>query len=84
MTEYLGIDRRNSEPRINRRFHLERDEDVSGVSGTGITAYGIQFFDGTVVMRWDTLVCSTGLYDSIEDLERISGHGGATRIVFDD
>jgi hypothetical protein len=72
-----------SEDRRARLLHLERDEDVSGVSGVGIVAYGAQFPDGSVVLRWDTVVKSTVLYDSLEDLETISGHGGLTRVVFD-
>lgn len=67
-----------------RRLHLERDEDVSGVSGTGVVAYGALFPDGSVVLRWDTVVRSTVLYDSLQDVERIVSHGGKTRIVMDD
>jgi hypothetical protein len=70
--------------RTSKRLHLQRDADVSGVSGTGVVAYGAQFPDGSVVLRWDTKVRSTVMYDSIEDVETICGHGGATRIVFDD
>lgn len=70
--------------KTTKRLHLERDEDVSNVSGTGIVAYGILFPDGTVVLRWDTKVRSTVYYDSIYDLRVITGHGGKTRIVFDD
>lgn len=66
-----------------RVFHLERDEDVSGVSGTGIVARGVIFPDGSCVLRWDTVVRSTVFYDSIEDVEKITGHGGRTRIVYD-
>lgn len=69
---------------MSKRLHLERDEDVSGVSGTGTVAYGILFPDGTVVLRWDTKVRSTVYYDSIHDVEIITGHNGKTRIVFDD
>lgn len=67
-----------------RRIHLERDEDVSGISGTGIVAYGAEFPDGTVVLRWDTKVVSTQVYASVDDLVAISGHGGKTRVVYDD
>lgn len=69
--------------RTIRTLHLERDEDVSGISGTGIVAYGVEFPDGSVVLRWDTKVRSTVFYDSIQDVETITGHGGRTRIVFE-
>jgi len=66
-----------------RMLHLQRDIDSTGVSGTGTVAYGVQFPDGSIVLRWDTKVRSTVIYDSVEDLETISGHGGNTRIVYD-
>lgn len=67
-----------------RRFHLERDDDVSGVSGTGVVAEGVEFTDGTAAMRWRTGLSSTAIYNSTSELEAIHGHGGATRLVFDD
>ncbi len=65
-----------------RRFVLHRDEDVSGVSGTGIVAEGVAFSDGTAVIRWTAAYRSTAVYRSIADLEAVHGHGGATRIVW--
>lgn len=78
----LTADTNNTSP--VRRLHLERDEDVSGVSGTGTVAFGAQFPDGSIVMRWDTQVKSTVFYASYEDLVTIVGHGGRTRVVYDD
>ena len=34
-----------------RRFLLLREEDISGVSGTGIVAEGIEFYDGVCALR---------------------------------
>jgi hypothetical protein len=65
-------------------FKLVRHEDESGVSGTGVVAQGVIFDDGQAAMRWLTKDCSTGIYDSIEALERIHGHGGKTRVVYCD
>jgi hypothetical protein len=62
-------------------FKLMRDQDVSGVSGTGIVAEGFVFTDGTVALRWRGDLASTAFYDSITDVEAIHGHEGATRIV---
>lgn len=67
-----------------RRLHLERSEDVSGVSGIGIVAYGCEFPDGTICLRWDTVVSSTVIYANYEDLVTITGHGGRTEVVYDD
>ncbi len=63
-------------------FNLVRETDVSGVSGTGVVAEGVQFSDGTCAMRWRTNLASTAVYFSIQDLETIHGHEGATKVVF--
>jgi hypothetical protein len=67
-----------------RTFHLERDVDVSGISGTGTVADGCVFPDGVTVVRWRGDRQSTVVWPSIEDVEAIHGHGGATRIVWHD
>ncbi|MFJ4739018.1 hypothetical protein [Streptomyces sp. NPDC088775] len=63
------------------RFHLDRAEDVTGVSGTGTVAGGVIFPDGTVAMRWNTGTSSTAIYDSIDDVTEIHGHNGATVVT---
>lgn len=65
-----------------RVFYLWRDQDVTGTSGTGLVAEGVIFTDGTCAMRWRTEVSSTAVYASIEDVELIHGHHGATKIVY--
>lgn len=67
---------------LMRLFELHRDHDVSGVSGTGIVAEGVEFSDGTCVVRWRSGVGSTGVWHSIKDVETIHGHDGATRVVW--
>jgi hypothetical protein len=59
-------------------LELVRQEDVTGVSGTGVVAYGAEFPDGRIVMRWCTGVDSTVIYDSEADLIAIHGHDGRT------
>jgi len=66
-----------------KTFTLQRDTDVSGVSGTGQVAEGVQFSDGICVIRWYGVHQSTVVWPSIESVEAIHGHGGATRIVWD-
>ena len=71
---------------VNRAklFHLSRTKDVSGVSGTGKVAEGVQFSDGRVALRWVVGEHrSTVTYDDIESVERIHGHDGATTIVWE-
>lgn len=71
-----------------RRFHLQRGEDVTGVSGTGAVAEGVEFSDGTAVLRWRPVAndnaagTSTAVWSSTDDLIRIHGHDGATRIEY--
>lgn len=68
-----------------KTFHLERDEDVSGVSGIGVVAEGVEFDDGTVVLRWTAGEHhSTVVWADIHSVEVIHGHDGRTRIVWDD
>ncbi|MEX5637485.1 hypothetical protein [Parafrankia sp. FMc2] len=67
-----------------RRFHLERDVDVSGVSGTGAVAFGVQAPDGTCVLWWNSDHGSVALYPSMETLLAIHGHAGMTRAVYID
>jgi hypothetical protein len=68
-----------------RTFTLERTEDVSGVSGVGTVAEGIEFSDGRVALRWIVGEHrSTVVWDSVESVEKIHGHGGATTIRWTD
>ena len=63
-----------------RRFQLVRKEDVSGISGVGVVAEGVEFANGEVAMCW------LGTYRIIENaanihtIEHIHGHGGKTLV----
>lgn len=70
-----------SKPRL---FRLQRDQDVTGVSGPGHVADGIQFADGTVVVRWLGDHASTVVWNSPGAAMYVHGHGGTTRAVFED
>ena len=70
---------------VMRRFALERDHDVTGQSGTGTVAEGVQFTDGRVVMRWYAvpgITPTTVLHDSVDNVVSLHGHGGHTRVVW--
>ncbi len=67
-----------------RRFHLDRDLDVSGVSGTGVVAHGAVWADGAVILRWLGLHPSTVAWPSLDDAVATHGHNGTTRIVWID
>ena len=68
-----------------RRFRLNRLNDVSGVSGTGIVAEGVVFSDGRAAVRWivGEHKC-TSVWDSLYDIEQVHGHGGDTVIEWID
>jgi len=65
-----------------KTFRLLRERDVSGVSGTGVVAEGVQFTDGTVAIRWLTERASTVIWANLDDAMAIHGHGGDTRVVW--
>jgi len=61
-----------------RRFNLVRLEDETGISGTGLITEGVEFSDGTCIMRWLTDTSSIAYYASAEDVIAIHGHAGKT------
>jgi hypothetical protein len=64
-----------------RRFQLVRHVDVSGVSGTGVVAEGVEWTDGTVALHWGGRYPTTTVWtDGIDALLTIHGHNGATTI----
>ena len=66
----------------SRTFLLVRTEDVSGVSGEGIVAEGIEFHDGQVVMSWFGVHHSLEIHPCIEKIETLHGHGGKSKVVW--
>lgn len=68
-----------------RRFKLIRHLDVSGVSGTGIVAEGVEWSDGSVALHWRGRWATTTVLDGgIDSVLAIHGHEGSTQIVWDD
>lgn len=71
-----------------QRFELVRNEDVSGVSGTGIVAVGAVFPSGRCIIEWlpgpNVDVRSVVVYDAIEELHQVNGHGGRTVVQWVD
>lgn len=64
-----------------RRFHLIRHRDVSGVSGTGEVAEGVQRTDGTVVLHWNGRLPATSVWhNGIDAVIAVHGHAGASTI----
>lgn len=67
-----------------RAFVLQRTIDVSGVSGTGTVAHGVEFPDGCVALRWVGVNPTSVVFhdNGIASVEAIHGHGGKTRVVW--
>ncbi|SHI66165.1 hypothetical protein [Streptomyces sp. 3214.6] len=77
-------------PPFPRAFVVQRDEDVSGISGEGVVAEGVQFSDGWVATHW---LDQPPMHEPKTDVwhnkgaqpfERVHGHGGRTRILWAD
>jgi hypothetical protein len=72
---------------MHRRFELHRDQDASGISGTGVVAEGVLWSNGWVNLLWKTERAPNGLgfyAGGMDDVEKVHGHGGRSRIVWVD
>ncbi len=67
-----------------RCFHLDRHQDMTGVSGTGVVAQGVLFDNGKVALTWLTDWPSVTVYNSIAEVETVHLHHGATSLVWYD
>lgn len=64
----------------SRTFYLQRNEDWSGISGTGLVAVGFEF-ERLTVLHWLDQHGSTFWYESVAMVERVHGHEGRTQIA---
>lgn len=67
-----------------RRFHFVRSEDVSGVSGTGVVAEGIEFTDGSVAVRWLSHTSALTFFSNVKNFVTVHGHSGLGRVQWID
>lgn len=63
-----------------RRFVLDRATDITGTSGVGVVAEGVLFSGGKVALHWFSHYGAVNVYDSIEVVRVLHGHGGNTTI----
>jgi hypothetical protein len=61
---------------LPRRFQLRRRVDSTGISGTGIVLRGVEWPDGTVTVKWTTLVASLEHMSSTAVCQQLHGHHG--------
>lgn len=65
-----------------RRFVLNRNDDETGNSGTGVVALGTQYPNGKVSLTWLSHMGTMGWYDTIEVVKGLHGHGGKTEVIW--
>ena len=65
-----------------KNFHLNRTVDDSGISGTGIIAEGSVLSNGKCIVSWLSRTSSVEIWNSVEDMMKIHGHGDHTQIKF--
>lgn len=65
-----------------RRFYLQRTEDVSGISGTGIVAEGVEFTSGMCALTWLSPHRTVEVSESIKTIVELHGHEGRTELVW--
>lgn len=67
-----------------RKFHLHRNKDISGISGTGDVAEGVQFKDGQVVLSWMGQFHCMSIWPTLDAMLHIHGHEGATIVEWEE
>ena len=70
-----------------RRFLLRRDEDITGISGTGFVAEGVVFDnkgEGKVVLNWNSPTSSVVIHESLDNVKKIHCHDDRTKIIWID
>lgn len=79
---------RENEPltKLPRAFILQRDVDMSGVSGTGVVAWGVEFPDGVCALRWTNQYPTSVVFHDrgMESVKAVHGHDGMTRVLYID
>lgn len=65
---------------LMRRFVLDRREDATGTSGTGVVSEGVEFSNGQCAVHWLSQLETVTVYANARVVERLHGHDGRTFI----
>lgn len=65
-------------------FKLVRKQDISGISGVGDVAEGVEFHDKQIALSWFGRFHSLEIAPNIETVIAVHGHDGATTVVWED
>ena len=70
-------------PRGIETFTVCRQNDESGVSGTGVIIEGVQYATGQVVLHWLTPVPrgSIAIFESLNDFKKVNPHPDNKTII---
>lgn len=68
----------------SRRFYLMRKKDISGVSGTGKVAEGVEFENGMCALSFSSSYPHANVYANMRAVHEVHGHHGNTDVVFVD
>jgi hypothetical protein len=66
-----------------RKFYLQRHEDVSGNSGTGLVAEGVIFDDGSGAFTWLSKQKTVTVFLKVADIAKLHGHNGRTDVIIE-
>lgn len=61
-----------------RRFVLRRLEDVSGTSGIGVVAEGVELSNGQCALHWLSQLDCVSFYANLKTVLAVHGHEGKT------
>lgn len=67
-----------------KRFYLLRIKDISGVSGIGKVAEGLEFENGMCALSFSSSFQHVNTYANIRAVDEVHGHQGSTKIVWVD
>lgn len=75
----------DTEPLIEpARFRLRRIRDISGVSGTGVVAFGTWYPNRLITVAWQSDIPTTTMFTTMDDVLAVHGHGGCTVVEWID
>ena len=79
-SDHASNESMSDEKTTARRFILRRHEDVSGISGTGIVADGVEFMNGMVAISWRSPHACVNVYHSMRTVTELHGHQNRTEV----
>jgi hypothetical protein len=76
-----------------KTFTLHRQDDETGVSGTGVVAWGVRWPDGSVSIRWNSPTPSFISFEGVpsdaqiqrigeQHIRVVHGHNGKTAVIW--